>query len=159
MAQPDVGLGPLSRGLPAALLGVLLLTGCTAEQERPSVSEGTSVAEPGPSCSPPPAVVPALPSTFPLAVGLPPGAVLTAVGEAGGVQYATGRAQADVAAVLAHFRTALPAAGAFVGRDEDEGRGGELTFLGGSVEGGVTVAKQSCPEGATAFTVSARRTR
>lgn len=117
------------------------------------------MAEPGPPCSPPAAVAPALPAAFPLAVGLPEGTVLTAVGEAGGVQYATGRVLSEVPAVLAHFREALPAAGAFVGRDEDEGRGGELTFLGGSVEGGVTVAKQTCPEGSTGFTVSVRRTR
>lgn len=113
---------------------------------------------PGPSCTPAPAVAPGLPAGFPLQVALPAGAVVTMVGQVGGVPTVTGRVDADVPAVLAHFRTALPATGAFIGRDEDEGRGGVLTFLGGRVEGTVTVARQRCPEGTTAFSVAAQQT-
>ncbi len=123
------------------------------------VSQGSSVAEPGPSCAPPPAVAPGLPATFPLPLALPSGSVVTALGETGGDRFATGRVQADVSAVLGHFRAALVDAGAVLGRDEDEGRSGQLTFLSGSTVGGVTVARSRCPAGSTGFTVTARRTR
>lgn len=153
----------MHRAVPRALglaLAAGLLAGCSGGAEPgPAVVEGTSVAEPGPACTPAPAVAAGLPAGFPLEVALPAGSVVTATGEAGGQPFVTARVQDDVAGVLAHFRTALPAAGAFVGRDEDEGRSGQLTFLSGAVEGGVTVARQRCPEGSTGWTLSARRTR
>ncbi|MCW2608006.1 MAG: hypothetical protein JWO60_2699, partial [Frankiales bacterium] len=145
----------------AALLlaAVALLAGCGGRPEVPAATEGTSVAAPAPSCTPPAAVARALPAAFPLQVALPRGTVLTDVGDVGGSPYVTGLVPGDVAPVLEHFRTALPAAGAFVGRDEDEGRSGQLTFLSGSVEGGLQVARQRCPEGTTAFTLTARSAR
>ena len=160
MAPADHGLRPLSRALPALVAAGLLLTGCTAGQDQaPRVVQGTSVAEPGPSCSPSPVMGSALPETFPVDVALPPGAELTEVGAGRGFALASGRTAGTVEEVLEHFRTALPQAGLFVGRDEDEGRAGELTFLGGSTEGAVTVARLRCPEGAVSFTLSARSTR
>ena len=92
-------------------------------------------------------------------VALPPGAVLISLDSVGGFALASGRVSGTPAQVLAHFRTALPKTGAFIGRDEDEGRAGQLSFLGGSTEGVVTVAAVGCPPASSQFTVSARRTR
>ena len=117
------------------------------------------MAEAGPSCSPAPALEGGLPADFPVAVALPPGAELTEVGAAGGFALANGRVTGTVEDVLVHFRTALPEAGLFVGRDEDERRAGELTFLGGRSEGQLTVASLRCPAGSVQFTLSARGTR
>lgn len=161
MAHPDNGHRPLKAPLLVAAL--VLLTGCTGAPTVPDasgpVTEGTSVAEPGPSCSPAPALQGGLPASFPATVALPAGAELTEVGEAGGFALANGRVAGTVEQALAHFRTALPDAGLFVGRDEDERRAGELTFLGGSTEGAVTVAALRCPADSVQFTISARRTR
>ncbi len=163
MAPSDVGLAALigpGRRLAGVLLAGLLATSVAScgGAEVPAVSEGTSVAAPAPSCTPAPAAAPGLPASFPLQVDLPAGTVVTSVGEAAGTPYVSGRVPGDVGPVLAHFRAALPRAGAFVGRDEDEGRSGQLTFLSGAVEGGLQVARQRCPAGTAAFTLSAKLT-
>ncbi|MCU1690911.1 MAG: hypothetical protein JWM64_2 [Frankiales bacterium] len=146
------------------LLGVALLAGagCTssgpATAPRAAVVNGTSVVEGPTTCSPAPARLSALPPAFPVDLPLPPGTVLLGAGPAGGEQTVTGRVAGTPQDVLAHFRSALTSAGLVVGRDEDEGRSAQLTFLGGSSEGGLAVARLTCPAGASRFTLHARST-
>lgn len=164
------------RALPLALaLSAALLAGCTADPppavsqgppSAPSVvadpgqappSDGTSVVEPGVTCTPPPTVSAALPDGFPEGLELPPDSVLTGVERSGGYALVSGRTAAPVAQVLEHFRGAVERAGLVVQRSEDEGRSGQLVFFGALVEGGVVVARLTCPRGQTGFTVRGRR--
>ena len=121
-------------------------------------SEGTSVAEPRPSCTPAPRVRADLPADFPAGLELPARTVLTGVDASDGSTVVSGRVRASVQDVLVHFRTAVERAGLVVQREESEGRSGELVFFGAEAEGGVAVAKLSCPAGSTSFTVRASRT-
>ena len=120
-------------------------------------SDGSSVAEPRPSCTPAPAVDRDLPADFPAGLDLPARTVLTGVDRSAGSTVVSGRVRAPVEDVLAHFREAVAGAGLVVQRDESEGRSGELLFFGAETEGGVAVAKLSCPAGSTSFTVRAGR--
>ena len=121
-------------------------------------SEGMSVAEPGPACTPAPRVRADLPADFPAGLELPARTVLTGVDASAGSTVVSGRVRASVQDVLVHFRTAVERAGLVVQREESEGRSGELVFFGAEAEGGVRVAKLSCPAGSTSFTVRASRT-
>lgn len=131
---------------------VLLLTACAGQQEDPpppSSVEGSSLlASSAPCAAPSPLDAAAVP---PGPVALPPGTVLTDVTQAGDLRLVTGRAPLTVDEVLAHFRTAE---GFVVTRDEDEGRGGELQLFGTSGDVTVTVARLTCPQGSTGFTVA-----
>ncbi len=141
---------------------VLVVTGCTgatpAAAPRAAVVQGTSLVDGSTTCTPAPARLPRLPDAFPVDVPLPAGTVLTDVGSADGQQTVTGRVVGEPADVLDHFRTAFTAAGLVVGRDEVEGRSGQLTFLGGRSEGGLAVARSRCPQGSSQFTLHARQT-
>lgn len=133
------------------MLLALLLAGCgsTDAQLPPASVEGSSTVESGAPC------VAASPldaaSVPPPPVALPPGSVLTDVTQSGPTRLVTGRVEADVDAVLDHFRTAE---GFVVSRDEDEGRAGELQLFGAAGDVGVTVARLTCPRGSTSFTLS-----
>lgn len=109
--------------------------------------EGSSTVESSRPCvaAPPLAPVPPVP------VALPAGALVTDVTEAAGQRLVTGRVEATVEQVLAHFRS-VP--GFVVTRDEDEGRAGELQLFGSTGDVGVTVARSTCPRGETRFTLS-----
>ena len=131
------------------LAAALLLTACAAEEQPPPpVSvEGESLVASGAPCVPPsPLPTPPRP---PLA--LPTGSVLVDVTEQAGQRLVTGRVEATVAEVLQHFRDD-PAY--VVSRDEDEGRSGRLQLFGARGDVGVTVARLTCPRGATGFTIS-----
>lgn len=128
---------------------LLALAGCSAEAPSPPASiEGTSVAASGVACAPP-SPLPAPPPDVPLA--LPPGAVLTDTTLLGGQRLVSGRVEDSVAAVLGHFRAAP---GYVVQRDEDEGRSGELVLFGATGDVSVTVARLTCPQGSTGFTIA-----
>lgn len=115
------------------------------------VVEGTStVASSSPCSVAAPIVAPERGTVLPL----PPGAVLTDVTEQTGQRLATGRVEAGVEEVLAHFRAAAASGGYVVQRDEDEGRAGRLLLFGSAGEIGVTVARLTCPRGATGFTLA-----
>lgn len=128
---------------------LLASTGCGGSS--PAAVEGTSTQESGAPCQ----VPSPLPSAPPVPAGLalPAGSVLTATGPVAGSASVTGRVEAPVDEVLAHFRDAVDAAGFVLQRDEDEGRAGELAFFGARGNGQVTVSRLTCPRGATGFTV------
>ena len=134
---------------------MLLVTGCSAPAAPPAPStvEGESSVAPGRPCAP----ATALPSVPPLPqdVALPAGAVVTAYEGTADVVSVTGRTDLRVDEVLDHFRTALQRAGFVLQRDEDEGRAGQLGFFGARADGSVTVARLTCPRGATGFTLRA----
>lgn len=140
----------MTRRAVAVLVLVAALTGC-GDEPSPAAVEGTSVVESGPPCP----VPSALPSAPPVPAGLPlpAGSEVTAYGTAAGTPALTGRVDAPVEQVLAHFRAAVEQAGFVVQRDEDEGRAGELGFFGARGDGTVTVSRLTCPRGVTGFTV------
>ena len=130
---------------------MLTVAGCSDERAEPlppASVEGSSSAVSGAPCVPTPALTAAVP---PPPVALPAGAVLTDVRQAGAQRLVSGRVEATVDEVLAHFRSAP---GFVVSRDEDEGRAGELQLFGAAGDVGVTVARLTCPRGATSFTVA-----
>lgn len=135
----------------ALLLAVVLLAACAPAEEPPPPAslEGESVAEPGVPCVPPsPLAAPPVP---PPPVALPPGSVLVDVSEQAGQRLVSGRVEATVEQVLAHFRTDPSYV---VTRDEDEGRAGRLQLFGARGDVAVTVAELTCPAGLTGFTVA-----
>lgn len=121
-----------------------------------SSTEGTSVVESGAPCRPLPAVSTPLPDGYPEGLALPPGTTLTGVQTQGGFGLVTGRTAASVDEVLEHFRTAVESAGLVVQRIESEGRSGQVAFFGALTQGGVAVARLTCPRGETGFTVRSR---
>ena len=128
------------------------MTGCAADEQEPpppASVEGVSEGASGAPCVPPSPL--AAPPEPPPPVVLPPGAVLTDVAEQAGQRLVTGRVEATVEEVLAHFR-ADP--GYVVTRDEDEGRSGRLQLFGARGDVGVIVAVLTCPRGLTGFTIS-----
>ncbi len=129
-------------------MGVLLLTGCAAQEQQPPVSvEGESVVASGVPCVP----SSPLPSAPPAAVALPRDSVVVDITEQAGQRLVSGRVEATVAEVLTHFRSD-PAY--VVTRDEDEGRSGRLQLFGSAGDVAITVAVLTCPRGQTGFTVS-----
>lgn len=133
----------------ALLLVPLLLLGC-GEQRSPSAVEGTSTAESGRPCVAAPAVDTPLPQGFPEP---PPSSVLTAVSGSS----VSGRVEAPIEAVVAHFTAAFDRAGYVVQREEDEGRAVRLGFFGGSRgDASLDVATLTCPSGSTGFTMTVR---
>ena len=132
-----------------AALALLAVTACG--DPSPTAVDGTSTQESGAACRPS-EPLPSLPPV-PADLALPPGSVLTDARPLGGGTSVTGRVEAPVEQVLAHFRGAVDAAGFVLQRDEDEGRAGELAFFGARGSGQVTVGRLTCPRGATGFTV------
>jgi hypothetical protein len=134
----------------AGLLVALLVAGCGSAQEPPPASvEGESRVELGAPCAPRPVLVADPAPSVP--VELPPAGVLTDVTEQAGQRLVTGRVEATVEQVLAHFRAAP---GYVVTRDEAEGRAGELLLFGARGDVAVTVATLTCPRGFTGFTIA-----
>ena len=131
------------------LLLVLPLLAAGCGEDRPLVVEGRSIAESSAPCVAASPVADPLPRDFPQP---PPGAVLTAVAP---VQV-TGRVDAEVEQVLAHFQAAVDAAGYIVQREEDEGRSAQLAFFGARNEGSIVIAAVGCPRGSTGFTMRLR---
>ena len=140
------------------LLGAALLQLPGDAGAPPGVVQGTSVAEAGPSLQsrrPRSSRPSRRRSPSPWRCRRAP--AHGARGRPAGSRSPTGRVPGTVADVLGHFRTALPDAGLFVGRDEDERRGGRADLprrqQRGPADGGAPVL----PAGRAQFTVSAPR--
>ena len=144
--------------LPLALALGVGAAACAGGEPPPRSQEGVSVLESGSPCALKPAVTGPLPPTYPQALALPAGSVVTDVREQGGAQLVTGRVEGGAGEVLEHFRTTAEPAGFAVIRDEDEGRAGRLQLFGATSEVAITVAKLTCPAGSAGFTMSVRRT-
>lgn len=141
----------MRRRASGVVLALALVAAAACGEPSPTAVEGTSTQEPGVACQAPEPLTSAPP--VPADLALPAGAVLTDTRPLGGSASVTGRVEAPVAEVLAHFRAAVDAAGFVLQRDEDEGRAGELAFFGARGTGQVTVSRLTCPRGATGFTV------
>jgi hypothetical protein len=130
------------------LLLAVLLVGCG--DAPPLVSQGESRRESGLPCMPPSPVPGPLPSGLPAP---PTGSLLTLVAPG----TASGRVEAPLDDVVAHFKAVFDSAGYVVQREEDEGRAVRLAFFGAGGDASLTVATQTCPAGTTGFTLAVRR--
>ena len=126
------------RASAAALGFVFILAGCGdagGESEAQKEREAKAAASAGLLSCEAKARGTALPATFPRTFPLPPGTVLTSVGEGGGGTFVRGVAPMSLKETADFFRKQVPKAGFEPGEADSEPWEAESEFSGQGVEG------------------------